>query len=248
MTKFVLGDVVKTLPNQHIGQRSAYDLDPNKIYTVTDFSKEDGYIFLDSNKTRTYNVDRFMIVPLAERMKHSLDMQIEIALSQDANRRMDDTLFHGLSESDLQDLIKTANKGRRALEKLFKFAPERMEIESNVEGWLSKSWRPLKSIKNIDYRLRPKAIMEPWKTSNGWEVTVLPWDNYAKIKIGCKSFNIRALRNSLLPIIKNSQPSENGHGLQLFATKNGVLHDGFVLAWPDAERLLEKLNKLLEKV
>ena len=146
-------------------------------------------------------------------------------------------------EIKLQDLIAVANEGRLALEKLFAEAPERLEIESKdgQDSYGRTGWQPLKSIKNLHYRLKVKPKMESWKTTNGWSVS----EGNGVIVIGCKSFDIADLKQALKAIIDDNVgryalPS----GSEFHASFRGIKHDGHILSWADATKLLNALEKM----
>jgi hypothetical protein len=142
-------------------------------------------------------------------------------------------------EMDTESLLKIANEGRWALDKLHD-----IHGVGNIEWFECGKWQsggPER--RDIVFRVKPKKVlMEPWKTSNGWEVEQL-MDRNNTVKIGCMNFSITALLNSLKSIMGDN-PMINSYGIKLTATRSGVEHQGHYLFWPDAERLLKELERL----
>ena len=138
----------------------------------------------------------------------------------------------------IQELIDRANEGRKALEGLFEIMPDQVQIKSEQD---ENIWKPLKSLKKLEYRIKENKPVETYKTSEGWLVEYRP--DRQEIRVGCKIFIAAYLRNHLRDLIKNNLDRSG----VLIATKAGIKCGPNMLSWEESEKLYEYVIKNLEE-
>jgi len=143
----------------------------------------------------------------------------------------------------LDELIEQANKGRRALVELFRLVPDDIQVSCRDEeqyGRKAGSWGPLKSYKDISYRIRPCDF--PLEKIGSWEIGVS--DDKSHLTIGCMSFNLSQLQHALFKLCVQEEPFMDVNvgdperpQYRIFASRRGIRVGENSLKWGEAEKL-----------
>lgn len=145
------------------------------------------------------------------------------------------------SKSELDQLLETAEAGRRAAKKLveeFKSEieydkPERREVHAG-DIWGIGSF-------NIGFRKASKSKFEPRKIG-GLEVSL----EGETLTVGCQKFPLVLLRTDLKNLLDGAayRSSVYDSADSIFVIRNGVYCAGHTMLWADVEKLYEAIKEL----
>jgi hypothetical protein len=139
-------------------------------------------------------------------------------------------------QSELEELVATANAGFEALDKLRALHPNNVEVQNaNDEKWrLIGAWGEWSEVR---YRIKQTPAFEPFTVGQGWRVEL----DGGMLRIGCQSFVPDVLRSYLIDLCDRNALSAGN----LSATRTGVAMEGtpHSISWDDADRLLAALRK-----
>ena len=158
---------------------SKFNLEAGMIYTVK--SVENRTIGLEGTALQYY-ADRFQLWEA-----------IEYPISDDVY---------------VNRMVREANQGRKALEELFRLIPDQMEINDKDGDKYNAGdiWRALKSIKRLEYRVKPKSKRFPITNIGQWSIQSTAACNKIHeddVQIGCQIFRTRLLKSCLQDMSNN---------------------------------------------
>lgn len=145
---------------------------------------------------------------------------------------------------DLNTLIQRANDGMRAITALYNADPTVVAIhdDGDTRG-VTVGYYSYSNFKEFR-RKAPAPLPAPFTLKDsGHRVEFDFYDTSNNVKVGCQTFAVVELRDSLVALIRNNLPTSLGRP-HLSATKNGIQHNGNVVTWADAEQLLAALERV----
>lgn len=148
--------------------------------------------------------------------------------------------LESIGECNLEELVRKANEGYRAVHQIFKRYPDEVDFSSYnypQDKWdTTVNWDSSR-LKPSEFRVKPKPIFEPFTVGQNWKVEL----DGQNVKVGCKNYNAKKLKEGLVDL--NNGHSRSHNSLDLFATKKGVREGEYLISWEDADKLLEALKK-----
>lgn len=144
----------------------------------------------------------------------------------------------------LDTLIQRANDGMRAITALYNADPTVVAIhdDGDTRG-VTVGYYSYSNFKEFR-RKAPAPLPAPFTLKDsGHRVEFDFYDTSNNVKVGCQTFAVVELRDSLVALIRNNLPTSLGRP-HLSATKNGIQHNGNVVTWADAEQLLAALERV----
>ncbi len=138
------------------------------------------------------------------------------------------------ADTELDQLIETANKGLRALDKLK--ASFMDKLERLQDG--NSTARPWTNGAQYRCQLRKKSTKKfvPFQVSNSWTVSLV---DKQFLGIGCKIFGLNAVKTALHNLLNINASTSAG---EFSASRLGIMYQGFCLPWADAEQILKAIN------
>lgn len=134
-------------------------------------------------------------------------------------------------EAYLQDLVKKANEGFLARNKLFELTKDRFEFRWANETEFTK----IDTIAHLmtEVRLKPVTPKETKFTLQNWEVTITK----EKVRVGCQEFQRKELYDGIFYMSKGDTPSRGFN-----VNRKGIFYNGNTLTWENADILLKELE------
>lgn len=161
----------------------------------------------------------------------------------------DFALVERSQDSELEELVKTANAGIKADQEIAaRFPGQVQSFYADGDTAIVNKDKTQKSTYGfvltdlIRYEILPKPAFEPFTTSNGWRVTL----EGGKLTIGCKEFKVHSLMNDVLPLLLDMNQDKALKYGQYRATRIGILHEEKILPWADAEELYKRLKEVVK--
>jgi hypothetical protein len=153
--------------------------------------------------------------------------------------------FHIVPESELERLVRVANEGRVALEKLMQIGGAEYSIIPPY-NWTPISYNQF--TKGHRYRVKPKHSFEPFHVGTpGGLHNLGSW--LVKLEgnilhIGCKQFlaalvleTIRGLRDAGLSLVTSFE------GATPSGRRSGIVWSQYMLSWADCDKIVDALEK-----
>jgi hypothetical protein len=147
------------------------------------------------------------------------------------------------SGEDLDTLIKQANAGMRAIEKLRSpLYKNQVTVEDSVAGSFDTVTAFFEDTQPVFRKAPPLPAPFTLKDS-GHRVEFL---NRGFVNVGCQTLSIDGLTNGLIYLVRESghHYSSTALNIDLRASKKGVGHPAGEITWADAEQLLAALEGL----
>jgi hypothetical protein len=163
--------------------------------------------------------------------------------------------------SELEELVKKANEGRKAILKLAKKYPNKVQFDRVMDTGILNEERNV-FVQHLnkygDFEIIPeKPKFEPFTTKEGWRVALKHKYDNDYVAIGCRknigtgnlgtyAYNAAVLKRVFRAIIrKNCNHYTDSESTAKFeATKNGIRQNKEILNWDDAERILKQLEEI----
>lgn len=143
--------------------------------------------------------------------------------------------FELVESSELEELVKKANEGYKAIDLLFEKYSLDLEIKSKAHDWVPFDYGG--DLSRINREIKIKSKVHKFKAAN-WEAEI----NGKIVKIGWTKFEKNQLKFDLNAILNANQ--SGGHYYSLKTTRTGIYYEGSnFISYDDAEKLLKELEK-----
>ncbi len=146
-------------------------------------------------------------------------------------------------ESEIESLVRKANEGLEAIEKL-------LERENEVELYSEKNERVLKNIfpsgyckeyEHARYRVPPKKTFTPFTVGKGWTVRLS--EDRKTLEIGCRKYDAGYVRREFKALCTTETHGSSFHDVRLLASRKGISDRGESITWEEAEKILKALEE-----
>lgn len=148
-------------------------------------------------------------------------------------------------DSELEELVKTANAGYRAVEKLYTEHIKNIEWKnSNTPNWNLPREDGVGFVngREIRVKLKPKfELLFVARDKANWLVEL----RGDRLYIGCQEYDAEGMRIALKRMCGSERVTEvsRADGEKLLATRFGIKHGTYAISWEDADRILAALEK-----
>ena len=153
------------------------------------------------------------------------------------------------SESELERLVRKANEGAEAEDRIATYYLDRVEASpSNQDNYrLLKERRKHTNYVSYRYKVKQGSKFESFTVGNNWEVKFSSYCNEEILSIGCKAFNAKDLWYALENLTKDSTAQNVlKDGTNLSAMRNGIVCNGKEsITWSEAEKIRDALERVL---
>jgi hypothetical protein len=151
-------------------------------------------------------------------------------------------------ESELERLVRKANEGMEAGKQLHaRYSDQLEERVVNLESGIPKYWQPYDRTANeaYEYRVKPRPTFTPFTVGLGWKVELK--DNNTRLQIGCRDYAAHDFMKGLRSLVRGGNATASAipgyaSGIDLHATRLGVLENGQSISWDEAEKILKALE------